>query len=100
MCVPWAFAEHALALFGDAKQAMGEGKSGPVETRLTALVATALLPELAKYRKLAIFVYIAHIYVAQLSLINIFNKSQVDWVARIIRHAAILLLVEHTSVIR
>ena len=29
----------ALALFGDA---MGEGKSGPVETGLTGLVATAL----------------------------------------------------------
>ena len=28
---------RALALFGDTKQAMGEGKSGPVETGLTAL---------------------------------------------------------------
>ena len=26
VCVPWAFAEHALALSGDAKQAMVEGK--------------------------------------------------------------------------
>ena len=34
---------RALALFGDAKQAMGEGKSGPVETGLTGPVATALL---------------------------------------------------------
>ena len=33
---------QALALFGDAKQAMGEGISGPVETRLTGPVATAL----------------------------------------------------------
>ena len=33
---------RALALFGDAKQAMGEGKSGPVETGLTGLVAMAL----------------------------------------------------------
>ena len=33
----------ALALFDDAKQAMGEGKSGPVETGLTGPVATALL---------------------------------------------------------
>ena len=33
---------RALALFGDAKQAMGEGKSGPVETGLTGPVATAL----------------------------------------------------------
>ena len=41
MCVPWAFC-RALALFGDAKQAMGEGKSGPVETGLTGPVATAL----------------------------------------------------------
>ena len=30
---------QALALFGDA---MGEGKSGPVEAGLTGLVATAL----------------------------------------------------------
>ena len=34
---------QALALFGDAKQAMGQGKSGPVETRLTGPAATALL---------------------------------------------------------
>ena len=33
---------RALALFGDAKQAMGEGISGPVETGLTGPVATAL----------------------------------------------------------
>ena len=33
---------RALALFGDAKQAMGEGKRGPVETELTGLVATVL----------------------------------------------------------
>ena len=33
---------QALALFGDAKQAMGEGKSGPVETGLNGPVATAL----------------------------------------------------------
>ena len=36
---------RALALFGDAKQAMGEGKSGPVETGLTGLVATGLLSD-------------------------------------------------------
>ena len=35
---------RALAQFGDAKQAMGEGKSGPVETGLTGPVATALQP--------------------------------------------------------
>ena len=33
---------RTLALFGQTKQAMGEGKSGPVETGLTGLVATAL----------------------------------------------------------
>ena len=33
---------RALALFGDAKQAMGEGKSGPVETGLNGPVAMAL----------------------------------------------------------
>ena len=33
---------RALTLFGDAKQAMGEGKSGPVETRLNGPVAMAL----------------------------------------------------------
>ena len=33
---------RALALYDDAKQAMGEGKSGPVETGLTGPVATAL----------------------------------------------------------
>ena len=33
---------QALALFGDAKQAMGEGKRGQVETGLTGPVATAL----------------------------------------------------------
>ena len=36
---------RALALFGDAKQAMGEGKSGPVETGLTGPVATALMKQ-------------------------------------------------------
>ena len=36
VCVPWVF------VFDDAKQAMGEGKSGPVETGLTGPVATAL----------------------------------------------------------
>ena len=36
-------ARHAfLSLIDDAKQAMGKGKSGPVETGLTGLVATAL----------------------------------------------------------
>ena len=39
--MPWSFAA-ALGLFGDAKQAMGEGKSDMVETGLTGLVATAL----------------------------------------------------------
>ena len=33
---------RALALYADAKQAMGEGKSGPVETGLTGPAATAL----------------------------------------------------------
>ena len=32
----------ALTPIGDAKQAMGEGKSGPVETRLMQLVATTI----------------------------------------------------------
>jgi len=32
-----------LALIGDTRQATSEGKSGPVETRLTGPVATALL---------------------------------------------------------
>ena len=40
----------ALALFGDAKQAMGEEKSGPVETRLTGPVATALHRAQAKLK--------------------------------------------------
>ena len=34
---------QALALFGNAMQAMGEGKSGPVEIGLTGPVATALI---------------------------------------------------------
>ena len=34
---------RALALVGDAKQAMGEEKSGPVETGLTGLVTMFLL---------------------------------------------------------
>ena len=33
---------QALALFCDAKQALGEGKSGPVETGLTGPEAMAL----------------------------------------------------------
>ena len=33
---------QAMALIGDAKQAMSEGKSGLVETRLSRPVATAL----------------------------------------------------------
>ena len=33
---------RTLAQFGDAKQAMGEGKSDPVETGLTGSAATAL----------------------------------------------------------
>ena len=41
-CVHAMGTHRALALFGDAKQAMGEGKSGLVETRLTGLVAMAL----------------------------------------------------------
>ena len=36
---------QALALFGDA---MGEGKSGPVETGLTGLVATACVGALLR----------------------------------------------------
>ena len=31
-----------MALIGDARQASSEGKSGPVETGLTGLAATAL----------------------------------------------------------
>ena len=31
-----------MVLIGNAKQATGEGKSGPVETGLTGLAATAL----------------------------------------------------------
>ena len=34
---------QAMALIGNAKQATGEGKSGPVETGLNRLVATAML---------------------------------------------------------
>ena len=35
--------EANSSIYGDTKQAMGEGKSGPVETGLTRLVATALV---------------------------------------------------------
>ena len=42
-CVRAMGVRRALALFGDAKQATGEGKSGPVETGLTGPVATALV---------------------------------------------------------
>ena len=38
-CVHSIGVRRALALFGDAKQAMGEGKSGPVKTGLTGPVA-------------------------------------------------------------
>ena len=41
-CVRAVGIRRPLALFGDAKQAMCEGKSGPVETGLTGMVATAL----------------------------------------------------------
>ena len=34
---------QAMALIGNARQAMSEGKSGPVETGLTGPVATALM---------------------------------------------------------
>ena len=37
-CVRAMGVRRALALFGNAKQAMGEGKSGPVETGLTGPV--------------------------------------------------------------
>ena len=40
---PCADVRRAMALICNAKQATGEGKSGPVETGLTRLVATALL---------------------------------------------------------
>ena len=40
---------------------------------------------------LAGFVYIAHLYVASMTV------HQVGWVGKIIRDAAILLLVEHSS---
>jgi len=33
---------RVMALIGDANRAMGEGKSGPVETGLTGPAATAL----------------------------------------------------------
>ena len=33
---------RALTLIGVPKQAMGEGKSGPIETRLMELVATTM----------------------------------------------------------
>ena len=36
-------ANRALPVISDTKQAMSEGKSGPVEARLTGLAATALL---------------------------------------------------------
>ena len=42
-CGPCMGVHRAIALLGDAKQAMSEGKSGPVETGLTGPVATALL---------------------------------------------------------
>ena len=42
-CVRAMAVHRALALFADAKKAMGERKSGPVETGLTRPVATALL---------------------------------------------------------
>ena len=41
-CVRAMGDRRALALFGDAMEAMGEGKSGSVETGLTRQVATAL----------------------------------------------------------
>ena len=41
-CRHVVWVRRVLALFGDAKQAMGEGKNGPVKTGLTRLVATAL----------------------------------------------------------
>ena len=42
MCALWvlAWVRRPMALIGDAKQAMGEGKSGPIETGLTGRVAT------------------------------------------------------------
>ena len=42
-CVRSIGVRRALALFADAKQAVGEGKSGLVETGLTRPLATALL---------------------------------------------------------
>ena len=39
---PCVGVRRAMALIGDAKQATGEGKSGPVETGLTGPAATAL----------------------------------------------------------
>ena len=45
VCVPWTFTDHWPYLHGDAKQAMGEGKSGPVEIRLTRLVVTVLVTD-------------------------------------------------------
>ena len=43
-CVHSIGVRRALALFGDTKQAMGEGKSGPVKTGLTGPVAIRPCP--------------------------------------------------------
>ena len=40
--IVWACTEQCQLVVGDAKQAKSEGESGPVETRLTRLTATAL----------------------------------------------------------
>ena len=40
VCVPWAHWPY----FGDAKQAMGEGKSGPVEAGLTGVIGNLASP--------------------------------------------------------
>ena len=68
---------RALALFGDAKQAMGEGKSGPVETGLTGPVATAL-----RLLKHAFREYAAHEEKRELVIIhckNIWVTSTIFW---------------------
>ena len=50
LCVggPCMGVRGVMVLIGDTKQAMSEGKSGPVEIGLTWPVATALLPNSAK----------------------------------------------------
>ena len=43
-CGPCVGVRQAIALIGDTRQAMSEGKSGLIETRLTRALAAALIP--------------------------------------------------------